>query len=155
MNDHEYRSIYQGESYQGESAYPAPGMHSSYHQWLDRSSAAAESGAERFGGGRGVAEVIVMEPHTFDEISKVIQSLREYKSVVINLSKMDLDTAQRAIDFVSGGTYAIDGNQEQIGEKIFLFTPNTIKISAIAMTAPSSAQPSPVPNPVPPLLYRR
>jgi cell division inhibitor SepF len=42
---------------------------------------------------------------------------------------MDPDQAQRAVDFVAGGTYAIDGHQERIGESIFLFTPNCVQVS--------------------------
>jgi cell division inhibitor SepF len=49
--------------------------------------------------------------------------------VVLNLTIMDPDQAQRAVDFVAGGTYAIDGHQERIGESIFLFTPNCVQVS--------------------------
>jgi cell division inhibitor SepF len=48
---------------------------------------------------------------------------------VLNLTIMDPDQAQRAVDFVAGGTYAIDGHQERIGESIFLFTPNCVQVS--------------------------
>jgi cell division inhibitor SepF len=60
---------------------------------------------------------------------QVIQALRERKSVVLNLTIMDPDQAQRAVDFVAGGTYAIDGHQERIGESIFLFTPSCVQVS--------------------------
>ena len=60
---------------------------------------------------------------------QAIQALRERKSVVLNLTIMDPDQAQRAVDFVAGGTYAMDGHQERIGESIFLFTPNCVQVS--------------------------
>lgn len=77
----------------------------------------------------GMSEVLVMEPRTFEEMPQAIQALRERKSVVLNLTIMDPDQAQRAVDFVAGGTYAIDGHQERIGESIFLFTPNCVQVS--------------------------
>ncbi|MEM9265224.1 MAG: cell division protein SepF [Cyanobacteria bacterium P01_F01_bin.13] len=77
----------------------------------------------------GVSEVIVMEPRSFEEMPQAIQALRERKSVVLNLTIMDPDQAQRAVDFVAGGTYAMDGHQERIGESIFLFTPNCVQVS--------------------------
>ena len=77
----------------------------------------------------GTSEVVVMEPRTFEEMPQAIQALRERKSVVLNLTIMDPDQAQRAVDFVAGGTYAIDGHQERIGESIFLFTPNCVQVS--------------------------
>jgi cell division inhibitor SepF len=70
------------------------------------------------------AEVVVIQLHSFEEMPQVIQTLRERKSVVLNLNVMDPEEAQRAVDFVAGGTYAIDGHQERIGESIFLFTPS-------------------------------
>jgi len=82
----------------------------------------------------GVSEVVVMEPRSFEEMPQAIQALRERKSVVLNLTIMDPDQAQRAVDFVAGGTYAIDGHQERIGESIFLFTPNCVQVSTQATT---------------------
>jgi cell division inhibitor SepF len=63
---------------------------------------------------------------------QVIQTLKERRSVVLNLNVMDPEEAQRAVDFVAGGTYAIDGHQERIGESIFLFTPNCVKVSTLS-----------------------
>jgi cell division inhibitor SepF len=84
------------------------------------------------GAANGISEVVVMEPRTFEEMPQVIQALRERKSVVLNLTIMDPDQAQRAVDFVAGGTYAIDGHQERIGESIFLFTPSCVQVSTQA-----------------------
>lgn len=102
----------------------------------------------------GMSEVLVMEPRTFEEMPQAIQALRERKSVVLNLTIMDPDQAQRAVDFVAGGTYAMDGHQERIGESIFLFTPNCVQVSMpsegedsfngqVPMSAPRQAAPTP------------
>jgi cell division inhibitor SepF len=102
----------------------------------------------------GMSEVLVMEPRTFEEMPQAIQALRERKSVVLNLTIMDPDQAQRAVDFVAGGTYAMDGHQERIGESIFLFTPNCVQVSMPSegengfiaqepMSAPRQAAPTP------------
>jgi cell division inhibitor SepF len=74
-------------------------------------------------------EVVVMEPRSFEEMPQAIQALRERKSVVLNLTMMHPDEAQRAVDFVAGGTYAIDGHQERVGESIFLFTPICVQVT--------------------------
>jgi cell division inhibitor SepF len=76
-----------------------------------------------------IAEVVVFEPRSFEEMPQVIQALRERRSAVLNLNFMDPDDAQRAVDFVAGGTYAIDGHQERIGESIFLFTPSCVQVT--------------------------
>ncbi len=85
------------------------------------------------------SEVSLMEPRSFDEMPQAIQALRERKTVILNLTMMDPDQAQRAVDFVAGGTYAIDGHQERVGESIFLFAPSCVNVSS---SFPEEASPS-------------
>jgi cell division inhibitor SepF len=79
----------------------------------------------------GNSEVVVIEPHSFEEMPQVILALRDRKSVVLNLNIMNPEEAQRAVDFIAGGTYAMDGHQERVGESIFLFTPSSVKVSSL------------------------
>ena len=74
------------------------------------------------------AEVNLMEPRSFDEMPRAIQALRERKTVILNLTMMEPDQAQRAVDFVAGSTFAIDGHQERVGESIFLFAPSCVTV---------------------------
>ena len=75
------------------------------------------------------SEVSLMEPRSFDEMPKAIQAIRERKTVILNLTMMEPDQAQRAVDFVAGGTFAIDGHQERVGESIFLFAPSCVTVT--------------------------
>ena len=88
------------------------------------------------------SEVSLMEPRSFDEMPQAIQALRERKTVIMNLTMMDPDQAQRAVDFIAGGTYAIDGHQERVGESIFLFAPSCVNVTS---SSPEEASPSSVP----------
>ena len=83
------------------------------------------------------AEVSLMEPRSFDEMPKAIQALRERKTVILNLTMMEPDQAQRAVDFVAGGTFAIDGHQERVGESIFLFAPSCVTVTNSFQEEPS------------------
>ena len=85
------------------------------------------------------SEVCLMEPRSFDEMPQAIQALRERKTVILNLTMMDPDQAQRAVDFIAGGTYAIDGHQERVGESIFLFAPSCVNVTS---SSPEEASPS-------------
>lgn len=80
-------------------------------------------------GSGGANEVLVIEPRSFEEAPQIVQHLRDRKSVILNLTLMDSDQAQRSVDFVAGATFAIDGHQERVGDGIFLFTPSTVVIS--------------------------
>lgn len=99
------------------------------------------------GAAAGFSEVLVFEPRSFEEMPQVIQALRERKSVVLNLTIIDPDEAQRAVDFVAGGTYAIDGHQERIGESIFLFTPSCVQVTTQAGTIHEAPQVPVAPRP--------
>lgn len=135
MDGQEYQNLYQEEH-----AQPIQEEEPRRRRVRERSPIVSEAGSPTSmsnvigmpGAMNGMSEVVVMEPRTFEEMPQAIRALRERKSVVLNLTIMDPDQAQRAVDFVAGGTYAIDGHQERIGDSIFLFTPNCVQVSTQA-----------------------
>lgn len=74
-------------------------------------------------------EVCVIKPTYFESTRDIIDTLLEGKSVVLNLEGIKLDLAQRIIDSVSGGCYAIQGNLQKISGYIYLVTPNSVGIT--------------------------
>lgn len=68
-------------------------------------------------------QVVVMEPYSFTEVSQAVDALWQCQSVVLNLSRMEPEQAQRAVDFIAGATFALQGKQEKLGESIFIFMP--------------------------------
>ncbi|PKM84038.1 MAG: cell division protein SepF [Firmicutes bacterium HGW-Firmicutes-13] len=75
-------------------------------------------------------KVIVTEPKHFDDAQTIAENLKNKSPVVINLEQADLETAKRIIDFVSGATFAINGNYQKISSQIFIFSPPNIDINA-------------------------
>nr|YP_002048720.1 hypothetical protein PCC_0051 [Paulinella chromatophora]ACB42510.1 hypothetical protein PCC_0051 [Paulinella chromatophora] len=71
-------------------------------------------------------ELIVVKPVKLHDVSVAIQILQANKTVMLNLSMMETEKAQRSIDLMSGVTFAIKGWQEQVSERIFLFAPESI-----------------------------
>lgn len=74
-------------------------------------------------------EVVLMEPLRFEDVLQAVQAVREHKTVVLNFSAMPVEEAQRSADFVSGGVFALDGQQERLGEMVFLFAPYGVDVS--------------------------
>jgi cell division inhibitor SepF len=74
-------------------------------------------------------EVCVIKPTYYESTKDIIDNLLDGKSVVLNLEGMKLDLAQRIVDSVSGGCYAISGNIQKISGYIYLVTPNTVDIT--------------------------
>lgn len=74
-------------------------------------------------------EVCVIKPNTMDDTREITETLLSGRTVILNLEGMDLEIAQRIIDFTSGSTFAIDGNLQKISNYIFLVTPANVDIS--------------------------
>lgn len=74
-------------------------------------------------------EVCVIKPTTVDESREITETLLDNRTVILNLEGLDVDIAQRIIDFASGSTYAISGNLQKISNFIFIITPACVDIS--------------------------
>src|SRR5574344_2593008 len=74
-------------------------------------------------------KVIVIEPKTFDDAQQVANNLREKKPVVINFEKTEAEDAKRSIDFISGTTYALNGEIKKVGHNVFLCAPSNVNVS--------------------------
>ena len=73
--------------------------------------------------------VILTEPLVFADSKDIIDDIKRNKVVIINLSKLDLETADRLLDFISGGIYALGARLKTIGEDIYLCVPNGVEVS--------------------------
>lgn len=78
---------------------------------------------------RSSMEVCVIKPTTVEDAREIAETLLEGRTVILNFEGLDLDIAQRIIDFTSGATFSIDGNLQKISNYIFLVTPTSVGIS--------------------------
>lgn len=74
-------------------------------------------------------EVCVIKPTSVDDAREITETLLSGRTVILNLEGLDLEIAQRIIDFTSGATFAISGNLQKISNYIFLVTPTNVDIS--------------------------
>lgn len=74
-------------------------------------------------------EVCVVRPSSVEDSREITETLLSGRTVILNLEGLDLEVAQRIIDFTSGATYAISGNLQKISNYIFLVTPTNVDIS--------------------------
>lgn len=74
-------------------------------------------------------EMIVMQPRDWSEIPQAILALRQQKTIVLDLAIYNSEQAQQVVDFIAGGTYALNGHSQLIGERSFLFTPSCVQVS--------------------------
>jgi len=74
-------------------------------------------------------EVCVIKPTTVEDAREITETLLEDRTVVLNMEGLDMDIAQRIIDFTSGSTFAIDGTLQKISNSIFIVTPKSVGVS--------------------------
>jgi cell division inhibitor SepF len=74
-------------------------------------------------------EVCVIKPSTVEDAREITETLLANRTVVLNLEGLDVDVAQRIIDFTSGSCFAISGNLQKISHYIFIITPASVDIS--------------------------
>ncbi len=74
-------------------------------------------------------EVCVIKPRSMEDAREITETLLDECTVVLNMEGLDLDIAQRIIDFSSGSCYAVHGNLQKISNYIFIITPESVDIS--------------------------
>ncbi len=73
-------------------------------------------------------KVVVLQPTTYNDATEIAGHLKEKKPVVVNLERLDKETARKIVDFLSGAVYALDGNMQKVANGILLIVPYTMGI---------------------------
>lgn len=73
-------------------------------------------------------KLVVTEPSSFDECPKLVDGLKSRKPLIINLANLDNETAHKIFNFLSGATYALNGNVQKVANNIFVFTPDNVDV---------------------------
>lgn len=79
--------------------------------------------------GGSAMEVCVIKPTSFEDSKEITETLLMGRAVVLNFEGLDMDLAQRIIDFTCGTCVAIDGNLRKISSYIVIVTPKSVDIS--------------------------
>lgn len=77
----------------------------------------------------GQFRMVLTEPRSIDECPKLVDNLKTRKPVIINLEKIDAEAARKIFDFLSGATYALNGNVEKVANNIFIFAPENVDVA--------------------------
>lgn len=75
-------------------------------------------------------EVAVLQPQCYEDAREIADRLKAKRAVVVNLEKLDIDDAVKALDFISGAVYALEGEIQKVSNGIFLIAPYNVTISS-------------------------
>ncbi|MBQ6088430.1 MAG: cell division protein SepF [Firmicutes bacterium] len=80
--------------------------------------------------GTAAFKLVVIEPKSFDECPKLVDSLKGRRPVIINLENVETETAKKIFDFLSGAIYALNGGVQKVSNNIFIFAPESVDIAS-------------------------
>lgn len=75
------------------------------------------------------SKVILVEPRAYAEAQDIAEHLKNKRSVVVNLQRIERDQGFRIIDFLSGTVYALGGDIQRVGTDIFLCAPDNVEVA--------------------------
>lgn len=76
-------------------------------------------------------KIMLFEPRVFSDAKQIASRLLDGQAAIINFERMDDQQSRRIVDFLSGVTYAINGDIKRIGEQIFLCTPSEFSVEGM------------------------
>ena len=74
-------------------------------------------------------EVCVIKPTDMEDTREIADTLIANCTVLLNVEGIDVELAQRIIDFSSGACYSIGGGLQKISSYIFILTPENVEVS--------------------------
>jgi cell division inhibitor SepF len=76
----------------------------------------------------GGMKMIVYHPVSYEDTQAIIDNLKNRKPVIVNMEELEVDCAQRILDFLSGAVYALNGTMCKISRGIFVVAPNNYDV---------------------------
>ena len=74
-------------------------------------------------------EVCVIRPTSMEDTREIADTLVHNSTVVLNLEGLDMELAQRIIDFTSGACYSLGGSLQKVSSYIFILGPYNVDIT--------------------------
>lgn len=74
-------------------------------------------------------EVCVIKPASMEDTREIADTLLDNSTVILNLEGIDVELAQRIIDFASGACYSLNGSLQKISSYIFVLGPASVDIT--------------------------
>ena len=74
-------------------------------------------------------EVCVIRPTSMEDTREIADTLVDNSTVVLNLEGLDMELAQRIIDFTSGACYSLGGSLQKVSSYIFILGPYNVDIT--------------------------
>lgn len=73
-------------------------------------------------------KMIVYHPISYEDTQNIIDNLKSRKPVIVNMEELEIECAQRILDFMAGAVYALNGTIFKISRGIFVVAPTNYDV---------------------------
>lgn len=74
-------------------------------------------------------EILNFTMLSYDMTGEICSYIKAKKPIIVNMEKIDQHEKQRAVDYLTGASCALNGCVEKITENIFIFVPEHVHIN--------------------------
>ena len=71
----------------------------------------------------------MIKPSSMEDAREIADTLVQGATVILNLEGIDVELAQRIIDFTSGSCYSLGGSLQKVSSYIFVLGPYNVDIT--------------------------
>lgn len=75
------------------------------------------------------AKITIIKPAAYDEATEICEALKNRRIVVINTAALENKIAQRLLDFISGASFALGGELQEIEKGVYLLSPSNVEVT--------------------------
>ncbi|MBR2675235.1 MAG: cell division protein SepF [Mogibacterium sp.] len=109
---------------------------------MQRTPVGAMGSRDSLANASGQFRMVVIEPKNLDECKKLVDNMRGFKPIIVNLERVETDMARKMFDFLNGATYALEGSAQKINQNIYIFAPKNVNIKAMVDRATEAGKPT-------------
>ncbi len=77
----------------------------------------------------GTNPVSIFYPKNYEEVEKIIDTLKSGKNAIVHLSELKDSTSIRILDMLSGAIYALGGGVYEMEKNIYMFSPSGVIVN--------------------------
>ena len=70
----------------------------------------------------------VFSPSSYEEVAKIIDTLRDGKNAIVHLDKLKQETVISILNMLSGAIYALGGGMYEMEKNIYMFSPTGVEV---------------------------
>lgn len=74
-------------------------------------------------------EILNFTMTSYDMTGEICNYIKAKKPIIVNMEKIAQHEMQRAVDYLTGACYALNGTVEKVTDNIFIFAPEHVNIN--------------------------